>query len=582
MRLPLFTYLSLLLCTAVSLPHAYAQEPIKDPTDTLEVSKAGKNALSDQIYFEAIKAKVKGDDKQAMGLLEQYVAARPDVAAAWYDLAKLNYKNKNATKATGYIKKAMELDGKNKWYKEQYASILADQGNFLEAGKIMSDLSKSEAQDPVYILTAAEYYERAKKYDEALALLDKALLQSDGDEDLLEHKIQLLLRMNEVDKAAAVVEQLIKAQPREGRYYKLLGELYDNNKFPAKATEVYNRAKAALPNDPSVQLGIAEHHLKTGDTASYMAYVKKVIVNNELDAETQLEMLRSYIQSLPNDSASREQGLPLIRQLSAQHPGDADVLAYYGAFLEESKQHDSAVWMYKKSLAVRPANFAVWGKLLGALTEKKDADSLIKYSEKAIRLFPTQGIVHYYNAIGRINKKEYPAAIKAINRAIDMQPEDDKVALSFMLSTLADVYHSNKQDDLSDQTFEKALKLTPDDASLLNNYSYYLSERGKRLDEAEKMSKRSLEISPKQATYLDTYGWILYKKGDYAGAKDYIQKAIELAGTTADATLYEHIGDVWYKLNNKDKAIESWKISKQKGSDNPQLDKKISEGKLYE
>ena len=573
MRLRLFTYLSLLLCTAVAAPCALAQEPIKDPTDTLEVSKAGKNAISDQIYFEAIKAKVRGDDKQAMDLLEQYVAARSDVAAAWYDLAKLNYKNKNATKATGYIKKAMELDGKNKWYKEQYASILADQGNFLEAAKIMSDLSKSEAQDPVYILTAAEYYERAKKYDEAIALLDKALLQSDGDEELLLHKMQVLLSMNEVDKA----------QPKEGRYYKLLGELYDNNKFSAKATEVYERAKKTLPDDPSVQLGIAEHYLKTGDSASYMAYVRKVIVNNELDAETQLEMLRSYVQTIPNDSVSRIQGLPLIRQLASQHPADAEVMAYYGAFLEENNKRDSAVWMYKRSLAIKPANFEVWGKLLGALTDKQDADSLIKYSEKAMRLFPNQGIVHYYNAIGHINKKEYPAAIKAVNRAIDMQPEsDNKEAAVIMLSTLADIYHSNKQDDLSDQTFEKALKIAPNDASLLNNYSYYLSERGKKLDEAEQMSKHSLELRPNEATFMDTYGWILYKKGDYAGAKEYIQKAIDKAGAKADATLFDHMGDVLFRLNDKEKAVESWKISKQKGGDSPQLDKKISEGKLYE
>ncbi|MCW3123269.1 MAG: tetratricopeptide repeat protein [Flavipsychrobacter sp.] len=580
MRLPLFTYLALLLCTGVAMPHAHAQ--IKDPTDTLEVSKAGKNALNDAIYFEAIKAKVRNDDKQAIVLLEQYTAVRPDVAAAWYDLAKLCYKARNLERATGYIKKALELDKNNKWYKEQYASILADQGSYGDAAKIMADLSTTEGQDPVYLLTAAEYYERAKKYDEAIALLDKALAINNDDEEVLLHKMQVYLSMNNVEKAAQAVEQLIKQDPKNGKYYKLLGELYDNNKFPAKATDVYNRAKATLPNDPSVQLGIAEHYLKTGDSASYIAYVKKVIVNNELDAETQLEMLRTYIQTIPSDSVSREQGLPLIRQLSAQHPGDADVMAYYGAFLEENNQHDSAVWMYKKSLALRPANFSVWGKLLGASTDKQDADSLIKYSEKAMRLFPNQGIVHYYNGIGHINKKEYPAAIKAINRAIDMQPENDKEAVAIMLSTLADIYHSNKQDDLSDQTFEKALKLAPNDASLLNNYSYYLSERGKKLDEAEKMSKHSLELKPGEAIFLDTYGWILYKKGDYAKAKEYIQKAIDLAGVKADATVYDHIGDVWYKLNNKDKAIESWKISKQKGGDSPQLDKKISEGKLYE
>ena len=40
-------------------------------------------------------------------------------------------------------------------------------------------------------------------------------------------------------EAAAVIQQLIVQQPKNGKYYKLLGDLYDNNNMPAKAGEVY-------------------------------------------------------------------------------------------------------------------------------------------------------------------------------------------------------------------------------------------------------------------------------------------------------------------------------------------------------
>jgi Tfp pilus assembly protein PilF len=237
---------------------------------------------------------------------------------------------------------------------------------------------------------------------------------------------------------------------------------------------------------------------------------------------------------------------------------------------------------YKRSLALKPSNFNVWQSLLNNYLEKQDADSLVKYSEKAMRVFPNQAQVHYYNSIGHMNRKEYPAAIKAINRAIDMQPENNKQALVQMYSLLADLYHSNKQDELSDKTFDKILMILPNDASALNNYSYFLSERGIRLDDAERMSKMSLEINPREATFLDTYGWILYKKGNYEKAKEYIQQAVDKAGVKADATLYDHLGNVYYKLNDKVKALQYWKIAKEKGSDDQWLDKKIQEGKLYE
>ena len=128
---------------------------------------------------------------------------------------------------------------------------------------------------------------------------------------------------------------------------------------------------------------------------------------------------------------------------------------------------------------------------------------------------------------------------------------------------------------------EKALKILPDDATTLNNYAYYLSLRKNKLDKAEKMSKKSLQLQPDSKSFLDTYGWILYQQGKYTEAKDYIEKAIK-AGGQEDGTLYEHLGDIYYKLNEVDKAKENWKKAKEKGEDSPLLNKKMNEGKLYE
>ncbi len=313
-----------------------------------------------------------------------------------------------------------------------------------------------------------------------------------------------------------------------------------------------------------------------------MIYAPKAIINTDFDAEVQTDLLQTYLGTMPNDSLVKAQGIPLIRQIIVQHPRDADAFSLFGDLLDQNDQRDSADIMYKKSLAIKPSNFLVWRRLLGNYEEPKYADSLIKYSEKAMRLFPNQALVHYYNSFGHMNKKEYPAAIKAMNRAIDLQPENNKPLLVQMYSILADVYHSNKQDSLSDKAFDKILLIAPNDAGALNNYSYYLSVRGVRLDDAEKMSRMSLVISPGEATYLDTYGWILYQQGNYEKAKEYIQQAIDHAGVHVDATIYDHLGNVYYKLNDKDKALQYWKMAKEKGDDDPQLDKKIREGKLYE
>ena len=582
MKLSLSAYIILFLCTGTSIQHAYAQQETQREADSILNMRMTSLTKADELYFDAIKAKSQNDGERAKALFEQFTTLKPQVSAGYYELSKIYNNEKKLDKAEENIKKALAIDDHNKWYKEEYASILAEQGNYLAAADIIAGLCKTEPDDEEYPKMAADYYERAQKFEEAIKYNDIALLRSGDDEDIYMHKVHLYLEMNKVDKAADVVTQMIGKDQYNGKYYKLLADIYDNNKMMGKATEVYNIAQKLIPDDPSVQLGIAEHYLKMGDTASYIVNVKKVIFNKDLDAQTQLELMGEYLQTMPNDSALRVEGLPIVRQLASQHLTDAQVFSVYGDFLDGNNKEDSAAWAYKRSLEIKPADFNVWKKLFNTYTDSRHADSLIKYTEKAMRLFPNLALVTYYNAIGHFSKKEYAGAIKAIKRAIDQEPETEKAMLADMYALLADIYHANKQDDLSDNAFEQALKLDYDNSSTLNNYSYYLSERGKKLDEAEKMSKRSIEIKPTEATYLDTYGWIQYKKGNYEAAKTFIQRAIDLAGKNADATLYDHLGNVFYKLNDKEKAVQYWKTSKEKGSDDPQIDKKISEGQLYE
>ncbi len=579
---PAILFTALFLCAGIIMPRAYAQREI---TDTLDMSVVGKNAKADQLFFDAVKAKMHDDDRLAEELLQKYILQRQDVPAAYYELARLSYGDRNLAKAEEFIKKAIELNPENKWYREEYAAILADRGAYAEAAKVMAVLMQDQPQDDNYPLAAADYYTRAKMYDEAIACLDKALLKHVMDADLLERKVQVYLMMNDVEKAAEVVKQKISTDPKNGQYYKQLGDLYSNNKETEKASEVYRNAERLLPNDPDIQLGIALNYRNAGNIAGYNAQIKKVILNKDLDADKQVEVFSSYMRTLDNDSAMGATGLPILREMTEQHPDDPDVLVLFGDFLSNSGQHDSAVVVYKRSLQIKQSNFGVWERLMVNYADKKYADSLIKYSERAMRLFPNLAIVSYYNALGYLNKKQFPQAIRAIGRAIDMQPDKElkeRKQLADMYAMQADIYHSNKQDDLSDKSFDKSLSIDPDNASTLNNYSYYLSERGTKLDQAEEMSKKSLEIRPDEATFLDTYGWIQYKKGNYLKAKDYVERAIKLNGKNADATLYEHLGDICFQLNDKANAIENWKKAKALGAEGALIDKKISEGKLYE
>ncbi len=115
-----------LLCGAFT-PCAFGQQKMQ--ADSIALPKeAGRMARNDEVFFDAEKAKMHDDDKLATELFEKFSALNPDVPDGYYELSKLYYNYKNLDKSEETIKKAISLDKDNKWYKEQYATILAGTG----------------------------------------------------------------------------------------------------------------------------------------------------------------------------------------------------------------------------------------------------------------------------------------------------------------------------------------------------------------------------------------------------------------------------------------------------------------------
>jgi len=89
------------------------------------------------------------------------------------------------------------------------------------------------------------------------------------------------------------------------------------------------------------------------------------------------------------------------------------------------------------------------------------------------------------------------------------------------------------------------------------------------------MSQKSLDIEPENPSFLDTYGWILYQVGEYEDAKIYILKAIDVGGASAE--VYEHLGDVYEKLENDTQAQKWWKIAFDLDPERTYLQKRFSD-----
>ena len=149
-----------------------------------------------------------------------------------------------------------------------------------------------------------------------------------------------------------------------------------------------------------------------------------------------------------------------------------------------------------------------------------------------------------------------------------------------MLISLGDISFELKNYTRSDSSYEAALEIDPNNATVLNNYAYYLSERDDKLEKAERMSKKSNLLVDNNSAFIDTYAWIMYKMKNYKEALEWMEQAMELPDAVERPELLTHYGDILYKLGQTDKAIEQWEKALQKGGDKTALESKIKNRKI--
>lgn len=102
---------------------------------------------------------------------------------------------------------------------------------------------------------------------------------------------------------------------------------------------------------------------------------------------------------------------------------------------------------------------------------------------------------------------------------------------------------------------ETALKLTPDNAQIMNNLGYSLLSDSKRLDEGFALLQTAYQINPDDTAVNDSIGWAYYLKGDAESALPYLRYSFE---NDPGPEVAAHLGEVLWALGERDRAVDVW------------------------
>ncbi|MBL0048910.1 MAG: tetratricopeptide repeat protein [Bacteroidetes bacterium] len=572
--------LSLSLLSACSGSKKSASSNSKQKTKSESRLTDSQRMDFERTFYNANKEKMLNNFKEAAALFRKCLQIDPSNAAAMYELANLLFVGGDYVNAESLSHSACLIQPKNEWYQTLYGNSLLRNKKYAEATKVQEKLVENFPNRVDFKYELVNRYYNLEKYDDALKTLIDIESYIGINQQITEQKARIYLKQDKLDKAIAEYQKLIDSNPTEVNYYLSLAEMYAANNMDAKAMEEYELVKKIDPQNAFVHLYLSHYYGKSKQPAKAFEEMKMAFQNSNLDLDVKIkELLRYYTNAEFNDTVKSE-GYQLLDIVIQSHPTESNAFSIYGDFLYRDKKIAEAKEKYTKAVELEKDRLAVWSQLLFIESQLSDYTSMLKDSKAAMELFPSEPTLFFFNGVANLQLSDNKAAISALKKGVDLVVENKPLEGQFY-ANLGDAYYRDKQMGKSDSAYERALEINPNDTYVLNNYSYYLSLRNVDLDKAQAMSRKANDLDPNNGNSQDTYAWILYASAKYVDAKEWIEKAIQNGGEK-NAVILEHYGDILFKLNEKNKALEYWIKAKEAGKGSDFLEKKINEKTLFE
>lgn len=477
----------------------------------------------------------------------------------------------------------------------------------LEPESALEDYYQAAILDPTnaaLVLEVSQQFMEAKELDKALDLLKRASTNASAPSMIFAQLGFVYSKLGKTNEAMTADRAAIQKDPRSLAGYQSLFIDYLQNDQVAQTWPLLEEAGKVKGTDADFLIGLAELYLRLGVQAPAqkktsdehaLAALQRAVKLKPSDVRLQMhladglnllgktdEAARIYeevTKQIPEDSPQADpvraklaeiyvnnhdlkRAAEQLQVILRNNPTDAQTYYALGRIADDGTNYAKASEYFRQAIAVNPdfelAYFELARAQLGA---NKSLDALATL-DRAGHRFPQNFMGEYLTGIAYSEQKDYTNALHHFTAAEVVAEGGDRAKLN---ERLTDTFYfqmgatSERLGDYSqaEKYFEKSLQLAPDAPETLNYLGYMWAEHDRKLDEAREMITKALKAEPKSSAYLDSMAWVLYKLHQPKPALDYELKAIHFEDEE-DATMYDHLGDIYAALGQKDKAREAW------------------------
>ena len=240
------------------------------------------------------------------------------------------------------------------------------------------------------------------------------------------------------------------------------------------------------------------------------------------------------------------------------------VVSYVGDAFRQLEQADSALWYYRRALALKPGNETVLSKAMGILIDREDYDGATAISKPFLAEDPDNTTIAPLKGLALYRKGDYEAAVQVFQRQEDIgndiypihyylgqsywhtlviyraekelmaawQIDSSDVNLAYAIAAVKIEAYRSFENDIK-PWLDKAWEMIQPDPSIASRiqqqYGLAYYRRQDSWDQAIAHYKEAYRYNPKFVSALSTIGYCYQQKKAYKQAIEWYEKYLKVA-----------------------------------------------------
>jgi len=451
-----------------------------------------------------------GQVEEGVAQLDKFLELRPEETRLRAMTAKLLLDLGRKEEAMRRLEELRRLEPDDMRVLLMQASVLAMDQQWDEAEKVLAPLISQADRPEAYVLLA-RMQRQQRRYEQALAAYERALLIGRNPEFVLE-LAGLHQEFQYLDRAILLYEELLQQDPRHERA--LLGMVQaclasdQAGRAAAEATRFRREARPGTEFD----LALARIFLQGRELPQARKILQRMLRKADLpEARFLLAIILAEQQEL-------EAALGQLSRIPAQVPEYTRAVLLRGRIHIARGESGRAIETLYELVRAGSAESDVYALLISLLQREQRGEE----------------------------------AEQLLLQAMEDRPDDHDLRYEYGM-----LLERQGRRDEALKAMEELIGRNPEHAGALNYVGYSWADANLHLELALEYIQRALALDPDNGYIRDSLGWVYYRLGRYPLARRELEKSLEVLGS--DPYIQDHLGDVYRQLGLREQAREQYR-----------------------